>query len=382
MVERCKPKAAIVVGDNDAASGVRALNRLGIFRIVLLSWDGSLVLQEAMFSGVTHSNGAVSGQGEQQAEAEAEDELYIINTSGSTGSPKSIVGSRTGLENRMKWYCRQFPFQKASFVDPNAGEICLKRAPSAFIDSITETLTPLLQGIPLFISRETEHIYDIIKLAHLCEQHDVSRISVLPSQLQLLIKFGPKPWRSLRFVFISGEKVDSNLVMMFQDWRKQGDGSSCRLISLYGSSEVTGDVSWIELSDCSVEDMYDRVAALASVPCYPVGQAIDNTELRIEPRLGTNANVGEDNDNWKPVPSTAELHFGEIIVSGVSVMCSMSLFDLLLLLLIYFCAGSMTKGITGMTVQTIPMISASGKKTYPTGDLGFIDTKTGTGYIW
>ena len=66
------------------------------------------------------------------------DALYVLSTSGTSGSPRAVVGSAKATERRLAWGWRRFPHC--------AEERVLRRTPIFFVDSIAEVFGALLGG--------------------------------------------------------------------------------------------------------------------------------------------------------------------------------------------------------------------------------------------
>ena len=69
---------------------------------------------------------------------------FLIYTSGSTGKPKGVCNTHAGLINRLAWQWESVPY------GPN--EVACVKTSINFVDSITEILGPLLQGVLLVIA--------------------------------------------------------------------------------------------------------------------------------------------------------------------------------------------------------------------------------------
>ena len=187
----------------------------------------------------------------------AENLAYVIYTSGSTGRPKGVLAPHRGAVNRFAWMWRAYPF--------GAGEVCCARTSLSFVDLVWELFGPLLAGVPSVIVAE-EALRDVRQLVATLAEHRVTRIVVVPSLLSALLDSvddldarlpGLRQWIS------SGEALSAELVRRFHE-RLPGR----RLINLYGSSEVAGDVTCYE-------------AGAEEVGEVPIGWPISNTQAYI-----------------------------------------------------------------------------------------------------
>ena len=201
---------------------------------------------------------------------------YLVYTSGSTGRPKGVLGREEGLLLRLSWGITAFPAL-------NTDRACLKTSP-VFVDFLTELFQPLLAGIPLVIAdTETAHTPDL--LAELISAEKITRITLVPTLLRALLeaeKENAQSLSSLRICFSSGEPLSPTLAKRFTQILP-----NTSLVNLYGSSEVSGDVS----------------AAVFSSSNYPinVGQPLPGAGVWLVDSLGEH------------VPQGA---IGEILVTG------------------------------------------------------------------
>lgn len=212
--------------------------------------------------------------------ADPADPAWLVATSGSEGAPKLTAGSHRGLVNRCLWGLSAWPYQD--------GEIAALRTPLSFVDAIAETLVPLLAGIPVVVVPASAAL-DITALIELVARHRVTRLLVTPLLMHALLDVARdlSPLSSLQVCTFSGEALDARLVS-----RARRGLPGCRLVNLYGSAELAGDVTAAEVTDCS-EDQD-----------VPLGRPIRNTTIQVVDEAG------------EPVPPGA---IGELVVHGDAV---------------------------------------------------------------
>ncbi len=170
--------------------------------------------------------------------------LYIIYTSGSTGGPKGIVGKNRGLINRLFWSWDTYPL--------TSEEVCCHKISTGFIDHLAEVFTPLLKGIPVVIFN-SENVRGVEDFCNVLIDMKISRLVMTPSSLKLLLKEKREKglqFKSIKYVFCSGEALPVSVAEHFYS-----EFSSARLINIYGSSEVSADVTYYEVSKFSVKDV-------------------------------------------------------------------------------------------------------------------------------
>ena len=181
---------------------------------------------------------------------------YLIYTSGSTGQPKGVRALHRGALNRFGWMWREMPFAD--------GEVMVQKTALSFVDSIWEIFGPLLAGIPSLVLDDAS-ARDVPRFMQLLAQHKVSRLVLVPTLLRAMLEIAPdlgSRLPALAHWISSGEALPADLVAAF---RRAAPGR--RLINLYGSSEVAGDVTWYD-----TDEMADDAFLPASL-----GRPLDNT---------------------------------------------------------------------------------------------------------
>lgn len=182
---------------------------------------------------------------------------YVIYTSGSTGTPKGVLGTHRGTVNGLHWLWKTYPF--------TSEDICCQKTAISFVDSIWEIFAPLLQGIPTVIIpdaivKEPQRFLET--LAH----HKVTRVVLVPSLLRLILDtYGnlTQNLSKLKLWITSGEALSIDLARTFQQLIP-----SAKLLNLYGSSEVSANVTY-----------YDIELLPETATSVPIGRAINNTQV-------------------------------------------------------------------------------------------------------
>lgn len=171
-------------------------------------------------------------------------QIYVMYTSGSTGVPKGIVGKSKGLVNRLYWVWNTYPYGN--------DEVCCHKISISFIDHLAEIFSPLLKGVPVVIFN-SEIVSGIDDFCNLLIERKISRLIMTPSSLKLLLKKKREKglfFKNIRYVFCSGEALPFSLAEDFYT-----EFSSARMINIYGSSEVSADVTYYEVNKFNVKDV-------------------------------------------------------------------------------------------------------------------------------
>jgi len=294
IIDILHPHAAIVVGDGDAHPTVASLAHRGVFRCALLDETGDLVEAKDVEEYL-----------EVHSYQENSHPIYIFPTSGSTGNPKYVRGTEEGLLNRLKWQWKMYPFTHGY------EEVVLRRTPMAFIDTLAEIFSPLTctsaQASLWVPSRERLRRRGIdLSLATTANAAGVSRITVIPSQLHVLLstcKNIASVWPALKVVFVSGETLSTTLVDTFSSLLPR-----VTLVNLYGSTEVAGDVTFFQAHPLLLpSNKRSSVHREGS----PIGVAIDGNSVKV---IDGGAEVGCS--VFRTVDSG---EIGELLVGGMHV---------------------------------------------------------------
>jgi len=178
--------------------------------------------------------------------------LYVMFTSGTSGTPKAVVGSHAATVNRLAWWHDTFPATYSSRT------VIARRSPLTFVDGLND----LLAGCLFPNTTVFQGVEDL-------GGHGVSRVTVLPQQLALLTASPPS--RTLKHVIVSGSLLTAEQVSCYNSngWRH------VPLINLYGQTETGGDVlynvvgsggGFNEITGCDVR-VEDGEIVVAGVCC-------------------------------------------------------------------------------------------------------------------
>jgi amino acid adenylation domain-containing protein len=219
-------------------------------------WGGCEVISAAESGGWAEA--AAESVADLGVKTSGDSLAYVIYTSGSTGKPKGVLGLHRGALNRFRWMWETYPFK--------SDDICCQKTSMSFVDFVWELFGPLLQGvqtviIPDAVVRDTRRFIDALTTAN------VTRLVLVPSLLAAMLEaWGDLESRlpRLKLWVVSGEVLPPTLAQRFR--REMPDRT---LLNLYGSSEVSADVT------CCDVNMQTAIAANS------IGRPIDNTQVYV-----------------------------------------------------------------------------------------------------
>ncbi|WAC58201.1 non-ribosomal peptide synthetase [Gordonia sp. SL306] len=168
----------------------------------------------------------------------------VAYTSGSTGTPKGVMVTQMAMVNRLRWAAESW------LGDGNApsggnGRTSLWKSPVGFIDGITEVMGALLRGDRIVLA-DAGSARDPRAIADLLRRHRVTHLTAVPSLIRELLdlpgddRLAGAP--DLDLWVSSGEPLPAAVVS------RVARNDRARLVNSYGSTEVTGDATYSEVS--------------------------------------------------------------------------------------------------------------------------------------
>lgn len=239
---------------------------------------------------------------------------YIVTTSGSTGEPKMIAGSREGLESFIDWECAKW--------GRTGSRISFLSAP-VFDVSLRDMLLPLATRSTVCIP-DPSVLLDGRELCRWLASERIELTHIVPTLLRTLYShFDAQTGgalASLAVVASAGEPLYADDVQRLRENIRH----DLAVWNLYGPSETS-----------LARFCYDCPAVLPDVSPLPVGEPLPGTSVRLFGTDGKDARSGEK---------------GQIGIQAVSPSLG------------YIVAGSL---------EACPVLTAKdGSACFPTGDLG------------
>jgi amino acid adenylation domain-containing protein len=158
-----------------------------------------------------------------------EDDLYVYFTSGSTGSPRAMLGKNRSLLHFIHWEIDTFAvtplFRFSQLTTP------------LFDAFLRDTLVPLCSGGTVCIPPSSDILQNPIQLIRWLDNMAITLMHMTPSLLRTLLEQGLNPghFKSLQYILLSGERPEPADLTA---WQAVFD-RRIRLVNLWGTSETT-----------------------------------------------------------------------------------------------------------------------------------------------
>ena len=179
---------------------------------------------------------------------------YLLYTSGSTGIPKSVAGTRAGLAARLTWARELWP--------PTDPDVRLVKSSLSFIDGLTELLGAVAAQSPMILATDDERV-DPIAQAGLIDDHAVTQVTAVGSLAAELAASAPRACARIIRWILSGETLSADITGRLLELAPRAT-----IVNSYGSSEVVGDVTFAAVDAATADPV-------------PIGRPVPGTEILV-----------------------------------------------------------------------------------------------------
>lgn len=203
---------------------------------------------------------AINAESSPQFLPAPDDDLYIIFTSGTTGTPKAVLGRQKGLAHFIAWEIKEFGLNETLRAS--------NLAPTTFDVSLRDIFVPLCCGgtvvvPPPDIKTSPAGLLDWLN------DRKISLTHIVPSIFRLLLDELEKRTETtglltnMKYFMLAGEAVYGRDVIRF----RKTAGDTIGLVNLYGPSETT------------LAKLFQRLDFMPDNPAriMPLGNPISNT---------------------------------------------------------------------------------------------------------
>ena len=205
---------------------------------------------------------------------------YVIYTSGSTGKPKGVMMQIDSVVNLLLDMQKNYPLL--------SDDTYLFKTSFTFDVSVAELFGWFLNNGRLAIL-EPGAEKDPNRIARIIEKHKITHINFVPSMLSVFVDklegCSTDSIKSLKYVFVAGEKLSNELASKFYNSKIEG-----KLVNIYGPTETTYTTGYL----LNENEMTENI---------PIGRPLSNIKVY----------VIDKNNKLAPIGVS-----GELCVSGES----------------------------------------------------------------
>ena len=201
--------------------------------------------------------------------AEEDDLLYIMYTSGTTGSPKGVVHSH----NTSMWALVTF----IASTDLRDGDRYLVALPLFHVGSLVPVTLNIYWGVTSVVMRE----FDPVKAWELIPQESITCSLLVPAMLNFMSQVPnvtQYDYSKLRWIQSGAAPLPENLIRKYADW-------NIEVHQIYGLTEVCGPACVI-----NAENALKKIGS--------TGQVFFHTEGRVVSEEGNDCQPGEQGEIW------------------------------------------------------------------------------------
>lgn len=160
---------------------------------------------------------------------DSDDKIYVYFTSGTTGTPKGIVGINKSLVHFIQWEIDTFAIDSS---------FCFSQLSTTGFDAFLRDLfVPLVTGGRLCIPDSRDMIMNSLDLIDWLDTRQIHLIHCVPSIFQIFNTdtLHPGYFKSLKYILLAGEEL---VPSQLRNWYEKL-GERVQLVNLYGTSETT-----------------------------------------------------------------------------------------------------------------------------------------------
>jgi len=212
-----------------------------------------------------------------QKKSDPDSLAYVTFTSGTTGDPKSILGTHRPLSHFLDWHCLNFGLQRDDRFSMLSG---LSHDPL-----LRDIFTPLWLGATLCIPKADEMLSPGY-LADWMQEQRMTVCHITPAMCTLLEESAGTRNQALRYVFTGGDVLTQRHAANLKRVAPKA-----QIVNFYGTTETPQVMAWHPVNSSLLEDG-DANPAMAARH-IPIGNSIDDVQILILNSAGELAGPGE-----------------------------------------------------------------------------------------
>jgi len=157
----------------------------------------------------------------------AQSPAYLFFTSGTTGSPRAVLGRHDGLSHFLTWQSQSFHI--------TTQDRCAQLTSVSFDVMLRDTFLALISGGTVVVPEQADEL-DGRRIFSWLKKEQITVLHAVPTLLRSWLMDAPQSscLPSLRWVFLAGEPLKASLVESFRAKYSEGE-----IVNLYGPTETT-----------------------------------------------------------------------------------------------------------------------------------------------
>lgn len=237
-------------------------------------WNTDYKINNIIYTWKEKQNFKIENQKNIYFEYNQEDPIYVYWTSGSTGSPKGVIGKNESLVQFLDWEIEEF-----SLGD---GDKYTQLTSPSFDPFLREIFVPILSGGIICLFEIKDSLKKILFLPKWLFLNEISVVHCVPSIFHVItsiMKTKKYKLDKLKYIFLAGEKP---VIEDLKLWTKLSVNKETKLINFYGPTETTLVKMFHEIS---IEDIERKI--------IPIGKPIKDARIYLFDNLKNETNFGE-----------------------------------------------------------------------------------------
>lgn len=261
------------------AAILAVLKYKSLFTIVDSQWpkgkiqDALKATNSSYFIDLTDNTTKILEVQSQKVHYSLDDSSYVAMTSGTTGKPKTILGSNSAVNHFINWEIHHFGL--------NSNDRFAVLSGISHDPILRDIFVPLTLGASLVFPNESELVQN--DLFEYLKKNNISVANITPSLAEAIIlgakRHPNKKLEHLRFLFFGGERLRKTTVQTLKKI-----APNCRIVNYYGTTETPQGMSFIEYSEEALNSLGEYL---------PIGSGIDGVKIVLTDEAGEEVSIGE-----------------------------------------------------------------------------------------
>jgi amino acid adenylation domain-containing protein len=205
------------------------IDTLNLETVICDRYEHPPITRSLMFNDFFKQSGDSNGDRAEIPDFQREGPVYVYFTSGTTGTPKGVVGRNKGLLHFIEWEIEEFGVDESFRVS--------QLTTPGFDVYMRDVLMPLCAGATICIPSDRDILYDGELLSRWIHKSDIHMIHCVPSIFRTFNteQLSSDMFPHLKYILMAGERIVPSELSRWYDVI----GSRVQLVNIYGPTETT-----------------------------------------------------------------------------------------------------------------------------------------------